>query len=975
MDSKTAGTPYPFVHELYRAEQLQVLRSILPWIQGGLIIGILGTGAALFFKARVWQLWVLLVVLVVAAGLIILAMYYRHYRRPQPSAVLLISSLLLVALSLPALFNHMIITSAIMSLMIVLTAGTLFSPRFALFISVGLLLLGVSYLVMVRLDPTRGSISYQPLFFSPFIRDVVNLVVFLFSLSFGTRLISINWRSMQRAFTRVVERSWGLEETRNRLADEIHDRQNVENSLWMSRQAYRFLADAAINAADVRELCRKTLQGLVEVWNVDQGVIYLHDQDKGVLSPAAHHGPEREISQGPGEISVDDPQSFVAGAARKKEFLFLSEESQEDLPGQGSAWWSGEPEGMIVLPLLSADKKLLGVIVLLFYHPQKIHTGLRWFFESYIDLTATALENKLSQEKVERQALQLRRSNEFITTLNRVLLQVQGKYVPADILAVLKEEFHKMGLEFLFAVLDGQDRFSIEYLSFEDQLKQALKGSGGGALNNRRFQLDNLPGGLTTSETPLITTGSGPLLQALSSQLKEEGLETFKAVVGIDPDMTMIYLPLRFREELIGFIVVWGEELQDVDAAPLSVFSGQFVAALENARLYNEERKRSQELLRTSNRLEVLREIDLVTIKSKSYQETAALVLSYLGREFPQSHRAVVVFHDREGQAGMDVVTLEEGQLLEHFLQGLEANWIQEAFRRESELSYLPDLRDAEHLSPFQSRVADQGLQAYVSVPLQGEEELIGALFLAWETENPLRQEALDTIQELAYSLSIAVHQHHLREGRRQQNQRIKKSLREKEILLSEIHHRVKNNMQVILSLLRLQSREVQDEATKGVFNELRNRIHSLTLVHDMLYQVDDLSDIQLEAYFDQLTGHILRSYQSDAPRLSVELDIDDLELNVNQIVPCGLLVNELVSNSIKYAFPDRERGTIYVRLKDVEDGVFLEVSDDGVSLPDEISIQESDSLGLKLVQMMTQQLGGRLVVERDRGTKVRIWL
>ncbi len=204
--------------------------------------------------------------------------------------------------------------------------------------------------------------------------------------------------------------------------------------------------------------------------------------------------------------------------------------------------------------------------------------------------------------------------------------------------------------------------------------------------------------------------------------------------------------------------------------------------------------------------------------------------------------------------------------------------------------------------------------------------------------------------------------------------ERIRTSLREKEALLKEIHHRVKNNLQVVSSLLGLQSRVVVDTETRKMFQESQDRVHSMALLHESLYQSHNLSQINFPEYIRQLAAHLFHSYGVAAERIHLQTDMDNLSLHLDAAVPCGLIINELVSNSLKYAFPDGREGKIRIELRGLSDGsTRLVVADNGVGLRADIDWVNTRSLGLRLVRTLAQQLGAQIEVNSDEGMEVRL--
>jgi two-component sensor histidine kinase len=204
---------------------------------------------------------------------------------------------------------------------------------------------------------------------------------------------------------------------------------------------------------------------------------------------------------------------------------------------------------------------------------------------------------------------------------------------------------------------------------------------------------------------------------------------------------------------------------------------------------------------------------------------------------------------------------------------------------------------------------------------------------------------------------------------------KIEQSLNEKNILLQEIYHRTKNNMQVITSLLTLQSGHIRDPETLQIFRETKNRIQSMALVHKKLYQSRDLSKIDLKYYISDLTDALLKSYQVSPEKMSLRIYAESVFLSIDTAVPCGLVINELFSNALLHAFPGNDRGEIRIDLHQTPDGeIHLCLADNGIGLPEEIDIRQVDSLGLQLVvSLIEEQLQGQLKVIRNNGTEFLI--
>lgn len=190
---------------------------------------------------------------------------------------------------------------------------------------------------------------------------------------------------------------------------------------------------------------------------------------------------------------------------------------------------------------------------------------------------------------------------------------------------------------------------------------------------------------------------------------------------------------------------------------------------------------------------------------------------------------------------------------------------------------------------------------------------------------------------------------------------------------VKQIHHRVKNNLQVICSLLRLQSQYALDDATRIMFRESEERVRSMALIHERLCRDGDSSQVQFDEYVRHLVTQLQGSYQAKTPSVTLNLQLDEVKLSVEKAVPCGLLLNELVSNALKYGRSKTDQTVIGVTLK--EDGHFfqLEVYDHGSGIPTTVSVEHPTTLGLRLVHALSGQLNATLAVERDNGTRFRL--
>ncbi len=202
---------------------------------------------------------------------------------------------------------------------------------------------------------------------------------------------------------------------------------------------------------------------------------------------------------------------------------------------------------------------------------------------------------------------------------------------------------------------------------------------------------------------------------------------------------------------------------------------------------------------------------------------------------------------------------------------------------------------------------------------------------------------------------------------------KLQKSIAEKEMLLKEIHHRVKNNLMIISSLLNLQSRYIQDEKSKNIFKESQNRASSMALIHERLYQSTDLKNIDFGDYVQTLSKDLYSTYVLDKDLIKMNIETDELKLDIDTSIPLGLILNELVTNSLKHAFSPGKRGIINIKFKKLDEHYLLEVKDNGKGLPVGLDYKNADSLGLNIITSLTEQIDGELEHLNHSGTIFRI--
>ena len=257
-----------------------------------------------------------------------------------------------------------------------------------------------------------------------------------------------------------------------------------------------------------------------------------------------------------------------------------------------------------------------------------------------------------------------------------------------------------------------------------------------------------------------------------------------------------------------------------------------------------------------------------------------------------------------------------------------------------------------------------------LAIPLIVKNHMVGILDIQDTEKNIFKKDDVSTLQSIANYLAYIIEE-------KQAKEQIKASLNEKEVLLQEIHHRVKNNMQIISSLVKLQSRHITDNDALETFRSTQNRVRSMALIHERLYQSKDFARVDFDEYVRCLASNLFNAYTVAPGDINLRINIKDVLLDINTAIPCGLIINELVSNSLKHAFPNGKKGEIQIFMHPLnKNDIELTVSDNGVGVPENVDFRNTESLGLHLVTILAEdQLHGEIKMERNEGTKFHIRL
>ena len=283
---------------------------------------------------------------------------------------------------------------------------------------------------------------------------------------------------------------------------------------------------------------------------------------------------------------------------------------------------------------------------------------------------------------------------------------------------------------------------------------------------------------------------------------------------------------------------------------------------------------------------------------------------------------------------------------------------------RSGDVVVISSLVEVPALAHLGAEIEAANLGCGIYLPLKEPRGSFGVLVLTTQAGVLVQEDELRLLRELADDLAFGVTTIRARGEKERADAALLSSLGEKEALLKEVHHRVKNNMQVITSLLRLESSRIDHAQTRTVLKSMQNRIHSMALLHETLCRSSNLASVDLGAYLRQLAGQLIRTIPVSRGQVELHLDLAHLALEMDQAIPCGLIVNELVSNALKHAFPEGQAGAVWIDLHEADDGSYrLRVRDNGVGLPPGLDVEKARSLGLQLVSDLVRQLRGRLTV------------
>jgi two-component sensor histidine kinase len=447
--------------------------------------------------------------------------------------------------------------------------------------------------------------------------------------------------------------------------------------------------------------------------------------------------------------------------------------------------------------------------------------------------------------------------------------------------------------------------------------------------------------------------------------------------------LSMISLPPVFLPEMISgllFLVVFsvmlvliGYHRRAVERENLQTIRQSF----RNAEAEIRERIKAQtELAAQAEHLNFLREIDILILEATPLDEILIFIRNKIRKETGRPYAAVLLF-----DAGLAVATVlgndPENPGMANSLSGqtfplgeLDPDGIVAGKIEEGRSSFVMDVDSMSLPEAMEREIRQAKIGAFLFIFVKIEENIIGLFAIGFNRASDVDEKILLKTTEIANQASIAIQNDRMRTGLKEHAMALEKSLMQKEVLLKEVHHRVKNNLQVISSLLYLQSQKADNKNIDEIFRDLQNRVRSIVVVHERLYQSADLARIWFADYVTTLVRSMMSSYAIPPDKVNFIIGKTDIQLDADLAVPIGLIITELVSNALKYAFPGDRTGTLSVDFLTDEEGLLeLTVSDDGIGMAEGFDPAASKTMGLQIVDVLSQQVGASLSVTRTKGT------
>jgi len=436
---------------------------------------------------------------------------------------------------------------------------------------------------------------------------------------------------------------------------------------------------------------------------------------------------------------------------------------------------------------------------------------------------------------------------------------------------------------------------------------------------------------------------------------------------------SLIVVPLFYLDAPIGFMgfdfVKRKKPLFQNTILMLKLVGEIFTCALE--------RKRSgDKMQKYCERLKTLHMIEHSILAEDIPEDISRVALQYMHQMNTAYNPAIVLFNNKDD--GATLLTTNNSNREQWgekiFPQGVfDIIFEVKKAINQGKDRLIIDLTTFSEPTDMVKSLLDQGQSALLCIPLVYQGRLTGAIFSLANRTGDFQAEHIEIMQEVAHSLAIVIQHAYMRKELKCHAQKLELAVKDKDVLLRELHHRVKNNLQIISSVLNIQARALKDESSVNIFQNTQDRVKSMALVHEQLYTSNDIKHVCIKRFITELTcnlQHVYKTYQRD---IAVEIDVFQACMDIDTAIPFGLIINELISNALKYAFPDEKNGEIKIGVQFEQDIFKLVISDNGIGLPEQMDLQNTKSIGLQLVTALVDQLDGTIELIRGSGTYISV--
>lgn len=613
-------------------------------------------------------------------------------------------------------------------------------------------------------------------------------------------------------------------------------------------------------------------------------------------------------------------------------------------------------------------------------------------FRLFANQVANVMDRAILFDEQIRHSEELSRVNNLVMALSKVASVAGSTSNSQVVLNTLGSELKQAGLECAIANIDsGGETAYLKYLSFSPNLVGKLEKMTRLRLDGFAIPQKYWPGTkILIEQVPVWYPDPRRIFANMFPMLPEKIAEKAFELLGLQGEERLVFLPLIYGNETIGVMAIWGASLKQVDSPIMSIFGSQVAGIIKRVATLELQVQRTDDLARANAMIIALSRVaaqldamfDLDQVFQTLGKELLTIQLSCMVGLLDESGNNLIIKHLSLPGDVVEFVN-KLGNVWPNGASIPRRLWPSEQVVSEGIPFWDEDpVGSTQKMFPLVPKIAFEkayhfsgiGFDGHICyLPMVNNEDVIGVLAM-WGPD--LRHEDILALSVFANQIAIAINNIRLYDqaqkeidDRKQAEARIRETLEDKEILLKEVHHRVKNNLQVITSLLNLQLAQTNDNITADILRESQSRVRSMALIHEKLYQSSDLAHVDFEGYLHSLVNSLIQTYRINPEEITVLVESGGIFLNIDTAIPCGLIVNELVSNSLKYAFARGETGKIEVSCQRIRGGKYkLSVMDNGGGLPDDFDVDQSSSLGIKLVASLVRQIDGEFRIEDHQG-------